>query len=111
PGPQPEGLHALVQGTRRRNLMKELTVNVEGSDKNFTYEKRCVESYTIKTNDGRLPTVITITPDGRFTAQGEYGYFAYQWGAFGEDFKQFLASTMFDHDYLYNKLSKNEKEG
>lgn len=90
--------------------MNQLTAKIEGSDVNFTYEKRLVESYTIRTEDGRLPTVITISPDGRFNAQGEYGHFAYQWGAFGYDFKKFLADTMLEsQDYLYNKIANRDK--
>lgn len=63
-------------------------------------EKTLVERYYIK--EDWTYADIHISNDGSLMIRSDYGDYAYKWGSFGNDFKNFLIGI--GNDYLINKL-------
>lgn len=68
--------------------------------------KSTCEKYTLKFNKGWDYAVFTIDNTGIFQCHSSFGDYAYHWGAFGNNFKEFLCRI--DSGYLLCKVSDNK---
>lgn len=64
----------------------------------------CEQYYVVV--PGHSWTTFTISPKGDFFIYGDWGYWAYNWRAFGADFKLFLVGI--NEHYLLSNLESNE---
>jgi hypothetical protein len=81
---------------------------------NYVMKKSISERYEIRWPGEFTWAYITISEDGDFNAQSDYGNYQYAWRSFGEDFKQFLikiCSRCNDESmgYLYDKLHDRDQ--
>lgn len=63
------------------------------------------EQYYVEV-DGHSWGTFTISPKGDFFLHSDWGYWAFNWRAFGDDFKGFL--TRINEYYLLDKLEANQ---
>jgi hypothetical protein len=58
--------------------------------------------------DGQSWGTFTISAKGDFFIHSDWGYWAFNWRSFGENFKQFIAGLTVD--YLLTKLESNQRQ-
>lgn len=81
----------------------------------YKVSKSTMERYDIRIKDSFAWAVITISEDGFFNVQSDYGSYNYAWGSFGDCFKSFLIDlgkncAEYPMDYLYDKIHRRSSD-
>lgn len=96
--------------------MKGISTQLSGDELVFSHSKQLVEEYHMKAKQGFAWATITISHDGSFSAQSDFGNFSYAWPRHGRDsFKHFLIEIIrgceeYPQGYFYDKIKSSDRE-
>lgn len=96
--------------------MKGISTKLSGEELEFSHSKQLVEEYHMRAKKGFAWATITISHDGSFSAQSDYGSFSYAWPRHGRDsFKHFLIEITrscdeYPQGYFYDKIKSSDRE-